>query len=202
MAIAIYVRQSVEKENSISCETQVEHCKSKLNPSERKEKIIIFKDEGFTGANTNRDAFQKMMRMVEQDRISKIVVYKLDRISRSIIDYSKMLKIFKDHSVSFACAEDNIDTSNPMGEAMSKIVMIFAEMERDMISARVKSGMQNAAAKGKTIGRPTVTIENIPSIFLKYYPKYKSKEMNVTEISRLCEMSRTTVYKYIALLEK
>ena len=66
MAIAIYVRQSVEKENSISCETQVEHCKSKLNPSERKEKIIIFKDEGFTGANTNRDAFQKMMRMVSR----------------------------------------------------------------------------------------------------------------------------------------
>ena len=147
MAIAIYVRQSVEKENSISCETQVEHCKSKLNPSERKEKIIIFKDEGFTGANTNRDAFQKMMRMVEQDRISKIVVYKLDRISRSIIDYSKMLKIFKDHSVSFACAEDNIDTSNPMGEAMSKIVMIFAEMERDNTILRVTQAYEHRSAK-------------------------------------------------------
>ena len=147
MAIAIYVRQSVEKENSISCETQVEHCKEKLNPSERKEKIIIFKDEGFTGANTNRDAFQKMMRMVEQDRISKIVVYKLDRISRSIIDYSKMLKIFKDHSVSFACAEDNIDTSNPMGEAMSKIVMIFAEMERDNTILRVTQAYEHRSAK-------------------------------------------------------
>ena len=147
MAIAIYVRQSVEKENSISCETQVEHCKEKLNPSERKEKIIIFKDEGFTGANTNRDAFQKMMRMVEQDRISKIVVYKLDRISRSIIDYSKMLKIFKKHSVSFACAEDNIDTSNPMGEAMSKIVMIFAEMERDNTILRVTQAYEHRSAK-------------------------------------------------------
>ena len=78
---------------------------------------------------------------------------------------------------------------------------VFAEMERDIISQRVKSGMKNAVAKGKTIGRPTVTMEDIPSNFLKYYPKYKSKEMNVTEISRLCKLSRTTVYKYIALIE-
>ena len=100
MAIAIYARQSVEKENSISCDTQIEHCKAKLNPNERTEKIIVFKDEGFTGANTNREGFQKMIRMVEQNKISKILVYKLDRISRSIVDYSNMMKTFKEHSVS------------------------------------------------------------------------------------------------------
>ena len=143
MAIAIYVRQSVEKDNSISCQTQVEHCKAKLTPKDRNEEIIVFKDEGFTGANTNRDGFQKMMRKVEQGRISKIVVYKLDRISRSIIDYSKMLKTFKDHSVSFVSAEESIDTSSAMGEAMSKIVMIFAEMERANTILRVTQAYEH-----------------------------------------------------------
>ena len=71
MAIAIYARQSVEKENSISCDTQIEYCKSCLKPDERKEKIVTFVDEGFSGANTNRDDFQKMMRQIEQGKFSK-----------------------------------------------------------------------------------------------------------------------------------
>lgn len=143
MAIAIYARQSVEKDNSKSLETQIKHCKAKLTPKDRKEDILIFKDEGFTGANTNRDGFQKMMRKVEQGKISKIVVYKLDRISRSLIDYYKMLQIFKTYSVSFVSAEDAIDTSNPMGEAMSKIVMIFAEMERENTILRVTQAYEH-----------------------------------------------------------
>ena len=68
MAIAIYARQSVERENSISCETQIEYCKSCLKPDERKEKILEFIDEGFTGANTNRVDFQKMMRQIERGK--------------------------------------------------------------------------------------------------------------------------------------
>lgn len=143
MAIAIYVRQSIEKDNSISCQTQIEHCKAKLTPKDKNEKIIVFKDEGFTGANTNRDDFQKMMRKVEQGKISKIIVYKLDRISRSLMDYSKMLKIFKEHAVSFVSAEESIDTSNPLGEAMSKIVMIFAEMERENTILRVTQAYEH-----------------------------------------------------------
>ena len=61
--------------------------------------------------------------------------------------------------------------------------------------------MANAKAKGKQIGRPTTTTDDIPTVFLKHYPKYKSKQINVTEFSRLCDMSRTTIYKYIKLVE-
>lgn len=147
MAIAVYARQSIEKENSISCETQIEHCKAKLNPNERKEKIIIFKDEGFTGANTNRDGFQKMIRMVEQDKISKILVYKLDRISRSIVDYSNMMKTFKNHSVMFVSAEEGLDTSTTLGLAISKILMIFAEMERENTILRVTQAYEHRSEK-------------------------------------------------------
>ena len=77
---------------------------------------------------------------------------------------------------------------------------VFSEMERNMISQRVRSGMVHAKAKGKIVGRPKITSENIPSIFLKYYPSYVNKNINISEFSRLCNMSRTTIYKYIKLL--
>lgn len=88
-----------------------------------------------------------------------------------------------------------------MTEGMLKMMGVFAEMERNIISERVKSGMANAREKGSKIGRPETTADKIPSVFMKYYPKYRKGEMNVTELSRLCKMSRTTVYKYIELLK-
>ena len=96
------------------------------------------------------------------------------------------------------CSRGELD---PMTEGMLKMMGVFAEMERNMISQRVKSGMANAKAKGKKIGRPTTTSDDVPYIFLKHYPKYKANEINVTEFSRLCDMSRTTIYKYIKLVE-
>ena len=75
MAIALYARKSIEKENSISCETQLEYCKAMLKPDERGEKVLTFVDNGFSGGNVNREGFQKMMRKVEQGKITKVVVY-------------------------------------------------------------------------------------------------------------------------------
>ena len=72
----------------------------------------------------------------------------------------------------------------------------------DMIRARVKSGMANAAAKGKRIGRPQTTIDDIPANFLRHYPAYKNGAFNLTELARLCNISRTTAYKWIELLER
>jgi len=71
-----------------------------------------------------------------------------------------------------------------------------------MIRARVRSGMENARAKGAKIGRPQVKKEDIPAIFLRHYPAYKNKQLNLSELARVCDLSRTTVYKYIELLEK
>ncbi len=78
---------------------------------------------------------------------------------------------------------------------------IFAELELSMTRARVRSGMANARAKGKQIGRPQATVEDIPAVFLRHYPAYKNKQLNVSELARVCDISRTTVYKYIGLLE-
>ncbi|MEE0964307.1 MAG: recombinase family protein, partial [Ruminococcus bromii] len=111
MSIAMYARKSIERENSISCETQLEYCKSMIKPDEQVEKIVTFVDNGFSGGNVNRDGFQKMMRQVERGKISKIIVYKLDRISRSLSDFVNILNTLKKYNVKFISSQESFDTS-------------------------------------------------------------------------------------------
>lgn len=147
MAIAIYTRQSIEKENSISCSTQVEYCKACLKPDERKEKLIIYTDEGFSGANTNRADFQRMMRDVERGRITKIYTYKFDRISRSIADFLDIIEILDRHKTTFTSATEGFDTSTDFGRAMCQILMIFAELERKNTIQRVTQAYESRSEK-------------------------------------------------------
>ena len=76
MSIILYARKSVERENSISCETQLEYCKMMIKPDERGEKLIELVDNGFSGGNVNRDGFQTMMKLVRQQKVKKVIVYK------------------------------------------------------------------------------------------------------------------------------
>ena len=87
-----------------------------------------------------------------------------------------------------------------MSEAFMKMAGIFSELELQMIRARVKSGMVNAKAKGIKVGRKPTTKEDIPAVFYKHYPAYAAKKMNVSELARVCKLSRPTVYKYLKLL--
>lgn len=91
--------------------------------------------------------------------------------------------------------------ADPMTEAFLQMAGVFSQLELAMIRARVKSGMANARAKGKQIGRPTLTAEDIPPVFLRHYPAFKRKQLNVSELARVCNISRTTAYKYLELLE-
>ena len=137
MAIAVYARKSVERENSISCETQIEYCRAMLKPNERDEKILTFVDNGFSGGNVNRDGFQKMMRKIEQGKITKVLTYRLDRISRSLGDFISILNIFKEYNVEFVSTQEAFDTGSPYGELIVKILAVFAEFERNSIIQRV-----------------------------------------------------------------
>ena len=92
--------------------------------------------------------------------------------------------------------------STDMSEAFLQMAGVFSQLELAMIRARVRSGMANAKAKGARIGRPQVTANDVPAVFLRHYPSLKSGKLNISEIARLCDLSRTTVYKYIELLEK
>ena len=155
LAIALYARQSIEKENSISCETQLEYCKSRLMPDEREINTIPFVDEGCSGGNTNREAFQRMMRMVEKGKITKIVIYRLDRISRSLSDFVGILNTLKEHNVALVSTQEAFDTSSPYGDMIVKILMVFAEFERNSIIARVTQAYEYRSQLGFYMGGKT-----------------------------------------------
>lgn len=157
------------------------------------------------GSGTKADREQWLLLMNKVRKGDTIISTEVSRITRStkqlcdIIDKAREIGLkLVIGSFVVDCTNDKLDA---MTEGMLKMMGVFAEMERNIISERVKSGMANAREKGSQIGRPETTADKIPSVFMKYYPKYRKGEMNVTELSRLCKMSRTTVYKYIELLK-
>lgn len=163
--IVLYARKSVERENSISCETQLEYCKSVIRLEERDEKIITFVDNGFSGGNVNRDGFQKMMKLIRQDKVSKVIVYKLDRISRSLSDFVNILQEFKAHKVEFVSSQESFDTSSPYGEMIVKILMVFAEFERTSIINRVTQAYAHRSEMGFYMGgRQPYGFELVPTV--------------------------------------
>ncbi|MGN1305654.1 MAG: recombinase family protein [Oscillospiraceae bacterium] len=175
MSIAVYARKSVERENSISCETQIEYCRSMIKPDERNEKVITFVDNGFSGGNVNRDGFQKMMKLIEKGKISKVIVYRLDRISRSLSDFVNILQEFKDYNVEFISSQESFDTSSPYGELIVKILMVFAEFERTSIINRVTQAYAHRSEMGFYMGgRQPYGFELVPT----YINNIKTKKLD------------------------
>lgn len=133
-----------------------------------------------------------------------ILTTEVSRITRSTKQLCDIIEFAKDRQIKLVLGTFVVDCSkelDPLTEGMLKMMGVFSELERNMISQRVKSGMDNAKAKGKSIGRPVVTAETIPAIFYRHYPKYKSGEINKKEFSRLCSLSYPTIYKYLGLVE-
>lgn len=190
MAIIFYARKSVERINSISCETQIEYCKSAIKPEERNEKTVTIIDNGFSGGNVDRDGFQKMMKLVRQNKVSKVVVYKLDRISRSLSDFVNILQEFKEHNVEFVSSQEAFDTSSPYGELIVKILMVFAEFERTSTINRVTQAYAHRSEMGFYMGgrkpygfelEPTV-IHNIKTKKLNPIPSEAEQVKYIFEV--------------------
>ena len=135
-----------------------------------------------------------------------IITLEVSRLSRStqqlceIIDIirEKRLRLVIVGSITIDCRDGKAD---PMSEAFLQMAGVFSQLELAMIRARVKSGMANAKAKGKPIGRPKTTKEDIPAVFFKHYPALMTGTMNVSELARVCGLSRPTVYKYLKMME-
>ena len=100
-------------------------------------------------------------------------------------------------SITVDCRNGQID---PMSQAFIQMSAVFAELELSIIRARVRSGMANAKEKGRRIGRPQTTKEDIPAVFYRHYPAYSAGKLNISELARVCGLSRPTVYKYLRLL--
>lgn len=136
---------------------------------------------------------------------STIICTEVSRLSRStqqlcgIIDIirEKKMRLVIIGSITIDCRNGEMDA---MSSAFLKMAGVFSELELQMIRARVKSGMANAREKGRPIGRPKTTKEDIPSCFYKHYPAYVAGKMNVSELARVCGLSRPTVYKYLRMV--
>ena len=134
-----------------------------------------------------------------------IITMEVSRLSRStqqlceIIDIirQKRLRLVIVGSITIDCRNGQTD---PMSEAFLQMAGVFSQLELTMIRARVRSGMANAKAKGKKVGRPQTTKDDIPAVFYKHYPAFASGNMNVSELARICDLSRPTVYKYLKLI--
>ena len=135
-----------------------------------------------------------------------IIVLEVPRLARStqqlceIIDLirEKRLRLVIVGSITLDCRNGHTD---PMSEAFLQMAGVFSQLELAIIRQRVRSGMANAKAKGRQIGRPQATKDSVPPVFLRHYPAYKSGQLNLSELARVCDLSRTTVYKYLSLLE-
>ena len=145
---AIYTRQSVDRIDSISVESQAEFCKREAMG----ENIKIYTDKGYSGKNTDRPAFQEMMADIRAGKIQRVIVYRLDRISRSVLDFASVVDVFQKHNVDFVSTMEKFDTGTPIGKAMLMIVMIFAQLERETIQQRVLDAYSSRSKRGFYMG--------------------------------------------------
>ena len=133
-----------------------------------------------------------------------LICCEVSRLSRSTQQLCEIVNVIKAKkmrleilgSITIDCRSGEID---PMSQAFIQMSAVFAELELSIIRARVKSGIANAKSKGKQIGRSPITKEDIPTIFYKHYPAFAAGKMNVSELARICDLSRPTIYKYLRL---
>lgn len=145
----VYARQSVEKKNSLSISGQVELCEKTAG-----HKLKVYKDQGYSGKNTERPDFQRLLKDVGAGRVGTLYVYRLDRFSRSVADFGQLWEVLREHGVEFVSVNENFDTKTPMGRAMLHIIMVFAQLERETTAERVRDNYYRRAALGAWPGGP------------------------------------------------
>ena len=191
-----YARVSLSEEKGQDLQRQVRELKAA-----GAEEIITEREHGDSRVKQNLDL---LLESAEEG--STLICTEVSRLSRStqqlcgIVDVikQKRMRLVIVGSITIDCRQGEID---PMSQAFIQMSAVFAELELSIIRARVKSGMANAREKGRRIGRRPTTKEDIPPLFYKYYPTYSAKQLNVSELARLCGLSRPTVYKYLKMME-
>ena len=165
------------------------------------EEIITEREHGDT---RTKQALDLLLRNMEAG--DTLICCEVSRLTRSTQQLCEIINIIKKKhlrlviigSITVDCRSGQID---PMSQAFIQMSAVFAELELSILRARVKSGMENARAKGRRIGRKPTTKDDIPPIFYKHYPAFVAGKLNVSEFARLCGLSRPTVYKYVELVK-
>lgn len=166
MKVAIYSRKSKFTEEGESIENQINMCIKYAENILNLTDYEIYEDEGFSGGNTNRPHFQKLMKDIKNKKFTHLICYRLDRISRNVADFTSTLEILNKHGVSFISIKEQFDTSTAMGRAMMNVSATFAQLERETIAERIKDNLRELSKTGRWLGGPaplgykSVQVEN------------------------------------------
>lgn len=209
MKAAIYSRKSKFTEKGDSIENQIHMC-IQYARNIGIDDYEIYEDEGFSGGNTNRPKFQKLMRDIKAKKFTHLICYRLDRISRNVADFASTIEILNKYDTAFISIREQFDTSSAMGRAMMNISATFAQLERETIAERIKDNLRELSKTGRWLGGPpplgyeSIEIENndsngknrkkhilqinpneseIPKLVYELFMKYKSYQ----KVSRLLE---------------
>lgn len=165
------------------------------------EKVVFEYERG--DANVKQNLQMLLETVQEGDTVITLEVSRLSRSTKQLCEIievicNKHLRLMIVGSITIDCRNGELDA---MSAAFLQMAGVFSELELQMIRARVKSGVANAKAKGKKVGRPKLTKEDIPQAFYRHYPAYAAGKMNLTELARVCDLSRPTVYKYMKMVK-
>ena len=164
-----------------------------------KDKDIYF--EYVNGKQQNKIEWTRLLEKIEEG--DTIVTTEVSRISRSTKQLCEIIEMSQARRIKLIIGGLEIDCSkdDPMTKGMVLMWGVFAELEAAITSHRVKSGMANAREKGAVIGRPKTDLNNLPSSFIRHYPLYARGDLTITELAKVCGISRQTAYKYKAIYE-
>lgn len=182
MIAAIYSRKSKFTGKGDSIENQIQLCKEYAEEQLKNKNItefLIYEDEGFSGGNTNRPEFQKLLEDAKAEKFSILICYRLDRISRNVSDFSSTLEILQRHNINFISIREQFDTSTPMGRAMIYIASVFAQLERETIAERIRDNMLELSKTGRWLGGTA------PIGYAAYPITYFDKNMNERKMVKL-----------------
>ena len=190
------------------CRCSTSESKQDIDRQKRELKKIGVKDSNIyfeydSGAKADRIQLNRLLDTVKAG--DSIATTEVSRLTRSTKKLCEIIEFAKEKRLELIIGAFKVDCRqelDPMTDGMLKMMGVFAEMERSMLSQRVKSGMENAKAKGAVIGRPSTTVDSLPQSFLKHYPKYAEKQITQEELSLLCDTSRQTISKYIKIYKQ
>ena len=148
---AIYARKSKATEKGASVENQINKCKTHLNNLDITD-VLIYKDDGFSGKDTDRPAFIQMMKDAKNKKFTTLICYKFDRVSRNVSDFSNLVDELTELGISFISLSEQFDTSTPIGKAMMNICSVFSQLERETTCLRVTDNMYALAESGYWLG--------------------------------------------------
>ena len=152
MRVVGYTRLSVERDG-YGLDVQEQAIREACQGDEL---VELFRDDGFSGRNTDRPGLRAALDTIERGEAEALMVAKLDRLTRSIVDFGELLEWAESHGARLIVLDMNLDTSTPMGEAMANMAVVFAQFERRMIGQRTKEALAQARARGRRISRPSV----------------------------------------------